>query len=68
MMTVKDLEKACNEQIKKGNGDKIIMLSGDDEGNSFHYMFYLFTDDEESIKTLLEYERVDDLSKVIVLG
>lgn len=44
-LTVKDLFKACQEQILKGNGDKIIYLSNDDEGNGYHQMFYLFTED-----------------------
>lgn len=68
-MTVNDLEKACKEQIKKGNGDKIILLSDDDEGNGFHTLFYLFTDSKESINTLIKYQhdnfKADD---VIILG
>ena len=42
-ITVKQLLKACKEEIAKGNGDKHILISGDDEGNSFHELFYLFT-------------------------
>ena len=34
---------ACKEEIAKGNGDKHILISGDDEGNSFHELFYLFS-------------------------
>ena len=68
MLTVKDLEKACKEQIKKGNGDKMVMLSCDDEGNGFHQMFYLFTDNKEDLEMLLKYEHVDDIDKVIILG
>ena len=45
MFTVKDLLKACQEQIALGNGDKKIVLSNDDEGNGFHEMYYLFTED-----------------------
>lgn len=68
-MTVNDLEKACKEQMKKGNGDKIILLSDDDEGNSFHTLFYLFTDSKESINALIKYQhdnfKADD---VVILG
>lgn len=46
-LTIKDLEKACIEQIKKGNGDKTIMISSDDEGNSYHYLWYAFTSIKE---------------------
>ena len=68
MLTVKDLEKACKEQIKKGNGDKMVMLSRDDEGNGFHQMFYLFTDKKKDLEMLLKYEHVDDINKVVILG
>ena len=46
-ITVKELYKECKKQIDKGNGDKCIMLSNDDEGNGYHYMWYLFTTIEE---------------------
>ena len=46
-ITVKELKKACEEQIKKGNGDKVIMISQDDEGNGYHYLWYSFTTMEE---------------------
>ena len=45
--TVKELYKECKKQIDKGNGDKVIMISNDDEGNGYHYMWYLFTTIEE---------------------
>lgn len=41
--TVKQLKQLCEEQIKLGNGDKHIVLAGDNEGNTFHGMFYGFT-------------------------
>lgn len=46
-ITVKELKKECDLQIKKGNGDKVIMISDDDEGNGYHYLWYLFTTIEE---------------------
>ena len=42
-ITVKDLSNFCKKQIEKGNGDKVIMISSDDEGNSYHYLWYAFT-------------------------
>ena len=42
-MTINELYKACREQIKQGNGDLHIMISSDDEGNSYHELFYGFT-------------------------
>ena len=43
-LTIKELLKECERQIKKGNADKVIMISSDDEGNSYHYLWYAFTD------------------------
>lgn len=43
-MTVKKLLKLCQEEVKKGNGDKFIVVADDNEGNGYHGMFYGFTD------------------------
>lgn len=53
VLTVNDLYNVCKEQIAKGNGDKKIMISGDDEGNSYHYLFYGMISGDEM--------RVDDM-------
>ena len=42
-LTVKELYKECTKQIKAGNGNKVIMISSDDEGNNYHYLWYSFT-------------------------
>ena len=34
-ITIKQLLKACKEEIAKGNGDKYILISGDDEGLAY---------------------------------
>ncbi len=46
-ITIEELAKACKEQIKAGNGKKKIIISGDDEGNSYHVLYYLFTATKE---------------------
>lgn len=46
-ITVKKLLKACKLEMKKGNGNKVVLISDDDEGNGFHTLFYRFTDAEE---------------------
>lgn len=46
-ITVKELYKECEKQMRLGNGDKTIMISSDDEGNSYHYLWYAFTSMEE---------------------
>lgn len=40
--TVKELKALCDMEIRKGNGDKVIMISDDDEGNGYHYLWYSF--------------------------
>ena len=58
MITVKDLLKACQEQVDKGNGDKGILISRDDEGNGYHSLFYLFSNCECRIKLTIIYQLV----------
>ena len=71
MLTLRELAMACAEQLKKGNGDKIVLLSGDDEGNSYHTLFYTFLDDQNVINDIaswgLFHDDVDP-NKVIILG
>lgn len=43
VLSVEDLFLICKEQIKAGNGSKKIMISDDDEGNGYHYLFYSMT-------------------------
>lgn len=57
--TVKDLLDACSEQVSKGNGNKKVYISRDDEGNGYHALFYGFTDDPKAMKELDEW--CDDL-------
>ena len=42
-ITVEQLHAACEAQMKAGNGKRRILLSGDDEGNSYHELFYGFS-------------------------
>ena len=42
-ITIEQLYKECAKQIKAGNGKRHIIISGDDEGNSFHELFYGFS-------------------------
>lgn len=70
-MTVKELLKACKEQVAKGNGDKSIVISNDDEGNGYHYLWYAFTYDVNEIKEIHEYTPVcedDEIEDTIILG
>lgn len=46
-LTINDLKRECEKQIKLGNGNKTIMISSDDEGNGYHYLWYSFTTMEQ---------------------
>lgn len=54
-LTIKELKRQCEIQILQGNGDKVIMISQDDEGNSYHYLWYAFCPIEEYEKEV-EYQ------------
>lgn len=67
--TVKELKELCETQIKYGNGDKIIMISDDDEGNGFHYLWYSFSPAYENI--IDDYMINEDIASkedTIILG
>lgn len=67
--TVKELFEACKTQIAKGNGDKHVLVSNDDEGNGFHTLFYLITDSPETVGWALESEHDSHTAdEVVVLG
>ena len=65
MVTIKELLELCKEQIAKGNGDKIILLSNDDEGNGYHEMIYHFTEDVAGNDM---WGEISDPDKKIILG
>ena len=67
--TVKELFEACKAQIAKGNGDKHVLVSNDDEGNGFHTLFYLITDSPETVNWALESEHDNHKAdEVVILG
>lgn len=49
-ITVGQLYQLCKKEIMEGNADKVIMISQDDEGNGYHYLWYSF-------QTVKEYEQ-----------
>jgi len=70
-LTVKELADACNKQIAKGNGDRVIMISNDDEGNGYHYLWYEFQTPEEITQSMInqgvptEWGIIDELDERI---
>lgn len=71
-LTIKELYELCKMQIAKGNGDKSIMISQDDEGNGYHYLWFGFTTSEEmqedDMFTMSVEEDVSPMDETIVLG
>lgn len=45
MITVNELLQACQAQVAKGNGDKFILLSVDDDVTTAHPCNYVFSED-----------------------
>lgn len=72
VLTVKDLFNQCKTQIAKGNGDKKIMISKDDEGNGYHYLFYGMISGEEMREDDMFMMSVDEdyvpIEDTMVLG
>ncbi|WQJ53881.1 MAG: hypothetical protein [Wendovervirus sonii] len=42
-VTVKQMLKYCQEQIRRGNGDKYLITANDTEGNGYHGVFFGLT-------------------------
>lgn len=66
-MTVKQLLKFCQDEIKVGHGDCSIMLSDDDEGNGYHYCWYSFSMADEYTEEFVD-EEIAPKEKTIILG
>lgn len=72
MLTVKDLLDYCMQEVADGNGDKVVYISNDDEGNGFHGLYYAFTTDPEDIRGYVDgsHSRMNnvDIDSIILLG
>jgi hypothetical protein len=66
------LKALCEKQIANGNGNRMIVISDDNEGNGFHGLFYGFTPLEEKDKDIYAdyiYDSVsNDMNEIIILG
>ena len=68
-ITVKELYLMLAAHVTKGNGDKHILISDDDEGNGFHTLFYGIDDTPEGIQYALELEHDNhNADEIVVLG
>lgn len=70
-LTIEQLAYMCSEQIRKGNGNKFILISNDDEGNGYHDLFFGFSENTKELTDgcFIPYDLNDeDLKNYVVLG
>lgn len=67
-MTIKELKKYVDAEIRKGNGDMTVMISDDDEGNGYHYVWYAFTPATDFDYVEGMDESVAPKDKTLILG
>jgi len=70
--TVEELYKFCQDAIMNGHGKKHIQISSDDEGNSFHSLFYGFTTNNEDLQYYIDEYLIDNhnlkADEIVILG
>ena len=71
-ITVKVLYELVQKEMLKGNGDKMIVLSDDNEGNGYHGMFFGFVSAPKTVKATIDasngvYDSVSENPKEIVI-
>lgn len=69
-LTIERLKEICDKYIKKGYGDRKIVISDDNEGNGFHGLFYGFTvieKGQEDDYPIYDSES-EDVNEIVVLG
>lgn len=71
-MKLKDLYQACKDQMKKGNGEKSLIVAADNEGNGYHGMFFTLTEitpeNVEGFSGLIGDNAEPDIYNIIVVG
>lgn len=46
-LTVMQIFELCYQQIQAGNGNKLVAISDDEEGNGYHPVYFGFTPKEQ---------------------
>lgn len=73
-MTVNKLYLELKELVEKGQGDKAIVVASDNEGNSYHGVFYSCTSDPKSVKENIDISNglydsaITDPAKIVIVG
>ena len=67
-LTIQQLKDECEKQIKLGRGDNVIMISQDDEGNGYHYLWYSFSVAKYVVTEDEIHKDIASLDDTIILG
>ncbi len=71
-LTVKKLLQFCQAEISKGNGEKVVLITNDDECNGFHTLYSGFIADEEKdiekLKKYCDFHDANESKAVVLLG
>lgn len=70
-ITVKELATILQEEVREGNGNKVIVVADDPEGNGYHGLFFGITSDKEDLEAVRDYiydSVTDDPDKFVILG
>ena len=59
-LTVRQLLKLCQQEITKGNGDKEVLISTDDECNAFHTLWEGFVSEKKDVADFAKYSYFHD--------
>lgn len=74
-ITIKQLHDDCARAIRNGNGNKHVFITSDDEGNSYHALWYGILDEEKDVDDTINLYHIPvdnydpiDISKTALLG
>ena len=68
-ITVAQLFAECEALMEKGYGDKVVLISDDDEGNGFHTLIYSFVHNAEDVNAYADtFHHRNNPSDVVLLG
>jgi len=67
-ITVKEMAAALAAEVKKGNGDKILIAPSDNEGNEYHGVFFTISDAEGVDEDFIGDSNELDPKKLMIIG
>ena len=71
-LKLKDLYHECRKLMEEGHGEKSLVAAGDNEGNSYHGMFFSLTPitpkNVKEFEGLIEDNTEKDLTNILIVG